>query len=623
VEAGVAAPASLPLDETTTVTLGRSRDCSLVLGDRFASKRHAELVRTSGRWTLRDLNSTNGTRINNRRMTSEPATLADGDVIGIGEVRLRFIAARPVDTGKDTDVVQPPLVVPGVEAAAPAVSATGNGRSPVPGAGPDTLASLVAFLTDMQRLATPQELVGRALAAVCRQTRATMAGYLSLDEENPLPKMVYPPQASVDTQLSKQLTQQVLHQRRRAWLSAEPGGLDSESLADYRDALCIPLVPADRPDGGPLGALHVYKTGGTFSDREARFCEVLAGFLAGQLLSLRTRRALEADKDRLRVQAAGADNQLVGNSRVLQALQQQIARVADSPATVLIIGESGVGKELVAASLHGQSQRREGPFVAVNCPALAMTLLESELFGHKKGAFTGATEDKAGCFARADEGTLFLDEIGEMSPEAQVRLLRVLQNRTFTPVGGVQEEKADVRVIAATNRDLQAAVKKGTFRNDLYFRLATITITVPPLREHAEDIPQLVEYFLDHLAVVYRRRPTLTEEARQRLQAYTWPGNVRQLRAVLETAVANCEGDGPIDAGDLRLLEGPALTGDGPASLRLKDVEKWAIIKALQLHKGRRASAANELGIHRETLGTKMREYGIEWGKGPDNGEPA
>ncbi len=602
-EAGVVVPPVLELDEAETVSLGRNPRCTIVLEDRFASKRHAEIALTEGRWVLRDLQSTNGTRVNNKRVT-EPMPLADGDVISIGEIRLRFTVPRLAER---TDVM-PALPANG---AAEPVAPNINPDSPIPSStGSDTLASLVTFLTDMQQLATPLDLVNRALAAVCRQTRATTAGYLSLDPEDPVPKMVYPPRAAVDTHLSRQLTQQVLREGHRIWLSTDPGGVESESLADFRDALCIPLRPTDSPDTPPLGALHVYKSGGTFSDREARFCEVLAGFLAGQLRSLRARRALEADNSRLRNKSAGASDQLVGESKAMQLLRQQITRFADGPATVLITGESGVGKELVAASLHRQSRRHDSPFVAVNCPALPGALLEAELFGHKAGAFTSATADRAGCFAQADEGSLFLDEIGELTLEAQAKLLRVLETRTFTPVGG-EEQKVDVRVIAATNRDLQAAVQKGIFRRDLFWRLA-ITIAVPPLREHGEDIPQLVEHFLDQFTAVYRRRPVLTQAAYERLQDYNWPGNVRQLRAVLETAVANSEGSGCIDVGDLRLMEGPVETTGGPSSLNLKEVEAWAIRKALQRHNGNRTRAASELGIHRDTLIAKLKLYGLE-----------
>ena len=295
----------------------------------------------------------------------------------------------------------------------------------------------------------------------------------------------------------------------------------------------------------------------------------------------------------------------------MQRLRQQIGRLADSPCTVLIVGESGVGKELVALGLHRRSPRHGGPFIPVNCAAIIATMPESELFGHVKGAFTGATDDRPGFFLQADMGTLFLDEIGELSLEIQAKLLRAIETKRFRPVGARSEVKADVRIIAATNRDLEREVREGSFRKDLFYRL-TSRIDVPPLRDHPEDIPDLVRHFLDRLGVEYRRRVSLSDSALERLKAYSWPGNVRQLRSVLETAVANAGPSGVIHAGDLHLVEDSGPPPDRPPGLNLEQLEEWAIRQALARTGGNNTQAAKLLGIHRDTLINKLKKYEID-----------
>jgi two-component system, NtrC family, response regulator HydG len=362
-----------------------------------------------------------------------------------------------------------------------------------------------------------------------------------------------------------------------------------------------------------LGTLHVYKSTRLFTEREVRFCEVLAGCLASTLHVLRTRRALEADNSRLRDHAAGPRDILVGDSPAMKQLRQQITQFARLPCTVLITGESGVGKELVALSLHQQSLRRKGPLVTLNCGAIPANLVESELFGHKKGAFTDAQGDRTGAFLRADQGTLFLDEIGDMPLLDQVKLLRVLETKSLRRVGDDEEVKLDVRILAATNRDLRRDIQDNRFRKDLYFRLGTM-LHVPPLRDHLEDVPALAEHFLKRLAVEYRRRLTLSDAALERLQSYTWPGNVRQLRSLLETAVATTEGN-VISVRSLdRLLldEQPSPSSDQLPTLNLDELEARAIRQALAQTGGNNTQAARLLGIHRDTLIAKMKKFGIE-----------
>jgi Nif-specific regulatory protein len=317
---------------------------------------------------------------------------------------------------------------------------------------------------------------------------------------------------------------------------------------------------------------------------------------------------LEAENSRLRSHSPVAD-QLIGSSAALQALRHRIARLAPHSSTVLIVGESGAGKELVALALHRQSNRHEGPLVTVNCAAIAPTLLESELFGHTKGAFSGAGKAHRGFFQQADEGTLFLDEVGELSLECQAKLLRVIERKGFRPIGATQEVQVDVRIIAATHRNLEREVAADRFRQDLYFRLQGIQLQVPPLREHLEDLPELVKYFLESLAGEYGRLARLSDAALDKLHQHSWPGNIRQLRSVLENAVALSEKE-LLEPADL--LFSPASGGGEPHSLNLEELEAWAIRQALRRTDGNITQAARLLGVVRDTLTNRMKKLGVE-----------
>jgi transcriptional regulator with GAF, ATPase, and Fis domain len=612
VETGAASPQVSDLPLKQTVRLGRNSRNNVVLDDPHASRWHAEITSDGQRWYVRDCETTNGTKVNGVKI-QKPTLLENNHVISIGDARLRFTLDSSAEGTAELPIIAESPKTNGEVRLAP-VSASSDVSQTIFHA--DELTALLHFMTASLTETTLHGLVNLALVTVLKQTLANVAGFLSLDADEPHFRLVLPAQAEVDTHLSRQLTQKVLRENRSVWLgSSRMSDLDTDSLVAFRDAVCIPLRVGQawpvETSQEPLGALHVYKSNRLFSEREARFCEVLAGCLAGTLHILRARRALEADNSRLRDHGAGSCDVLVGDSPAMKQLRQQIATFARLPCTVLITGESGVGKELVALSLHQQSLRHEGPLVTLNCGAIPATLVESELFGHKKGAFTGAEGERPGAFLRADQGTLFLDEIGEMPPLEQAKLLRVLESKSLRPVGGDEEVKVDVRIIAATNRDLKREMQDNRFRKDLFFRLGT-TIHVPPLREHPEDIPALVEHFLGRLSVEYRRRLTLSEPAMQRLQTYSWPGNVRQLRSVLETAVATTEG-GVIAARSLHLLdEQPGVVTEGPASLNLDELEAWAIRQALAQTQGNNTQAARLLGIHRDTLITKMKKYGIE-----------
>jgi two-component system response regulator HydG len=332
--------------------------------------------------------------------------------------------------------------------------------------------------------------------------------------------------------------------------------------------------------------------------------------------------ALEEENARLRA-LVGQDvevSAIIGTSAPMQRVFEAIALVAPTEATVLILGESGTGKELVARAIHANSPRRGGPLITVNCAALPETLLESELFGHERGAFTGAAERRIGRFELAHGGTVFLDEIGELTPASQTKLLRVLQSQEFERVGGTKTLKVDVRVLAATNKDLDAAARAGQFREDLLYRLRVFPLTVPPLRERRDDIPLLAEHFLKRYVERHRRQLRgLTPRALDLLVRYDWPGNVRELEHAIERAVILARGEHVTQAElppDIRAASGDA---DGlahqerslPVGLTLKEVERELIRKTLEHTGGNRTRAAEVLGISRATLHNKLKEYGL------------
>jgi two-component system response regulator HydG len=370
------------------------------------------------------------------------------------------------------------------------------------------------------------------------------------------------------------------------------------------------------------GAVDVLKKSATTDEVRAAVARAAAhGSLAREVARLRT----EVDRAR-------GLGEIVGESAPMRALLGLVEKVAAADATVLILGESGTGKELLARTLHRVGPRAQGPFVAFDCSALAPSLLEAELFGHEKGAFTGAGRARRGLFREAHGGTIFLDEIGDVAPSVQNKLLRVLQEREIKPVGGDHVVPIDVRVVAATNKDLRALVARGDFREDLYWRLAVVPIQVPPLRERREDIPLLAGHILGRRRGAAKtsstgaRYPTaLTQDALARLMGYHWPGNIRELENVLSRAAILCDGE-KIRASDLDLA-GLAPTAAAPARAsagltpgrRLKDivddaaaaVERAAISEALAEAGGSPAAAARLLGVSRAHIYNKLRAYGL------------
>jgi two-component system response regulator HydG len=309
---------------------------------------------------------------------------------------------------------------------------------------------------------------------------------------------------------------------------------------------------------------------------------------------------------------------IIGRSRVMVELLETVALVAPTEATVLITGESGTGKELIASAIHLNSPRREQPFIQLNCAAITETLLESELFGHEKGAFTGADRRKEGRFRLANRGSIFLDEVSEMSVAMQAKLLRVLQEKEIQRVGGEEVLRVDVRVMAATNRDLKAEIKAGRFREDLYYRLNVVTLPVPALRERREDIPLLAQHFLDSFAEKNRKQiKGFTPQAMDRLVRYDWPGNVRELMNAIERGVILCRGDYvsemdfPLSVSDIPAPEQESAREELLADLPLEEVEKVTILQTLESAGGNKSETARRLGITRRTLHKKLKKYGV------------
>lgn len=322
--------------------------------------------------------------------------------------------------------------------------------------------------------------------------------------------------------------------------------------------------------------------------------------------------------EELRKEIAGrySCEDIISQSHKMQNIFAIMPNIAESNTTVLIEGESGTGKELFARAIHNMSFRKEKPFVAVNCGALPDALLESELFGYKAGAFTDAKKDKLGRFALAEGGTIFLDEIGDISPSVQVKLLRVLQERTYEPLGGISSVKADVRIVTATNKKLDQLVKHEKFREDLYYRVNVMKLDLPPLRDKKEDVPLLVEHFISRFNRLQNKNICcVTNEVRSALLAYDYPGNVRELENIIEHCFVLCDGE-IIEAKHLPLSVRPALQTDKIGNIKastIKQMEIVLITQALRRNKGNKTAAAKELGINKSTLFRKMKAFDINF----------
>jgi Nif-specific regulatory protein len=383
--------------------------------------------------------------------------------------------------------------------------------------------------------------------------------------------------------------------------------------------VAVPVLSGGLALGVLGGATHAGAPIGASAELRLLFESVAA--LVSEALGLRRRLSAAASRASVPV-APCRDNParesgLIGKSQAMEELRALIQKVAPSEATVLILGESGTGKELVARAIHELSPRSGGPFVAVNCAALPAALIESELFGHEKGSFTGASARRLGRFELAAGGTIFLDEVSELAGELQAKLLRVLQERSFERVGGGRSLRANVRVVAATNRDLEREVAAGNFRSDLYWRLAVFPLRMPPLRERGGDIVILADHFAEKFGVSQGKRiARISTPAIDLLMSYHWPGNVRELENAIERAVI-LSSDGVIHAYHLPpSLQSAESTGTGPASTldaSLARLERELLIEALKMEGGNAAAAARRLGVTERRMGLALKRYGIDW----------
>ena len=380
---------------------------------------------------------------------------------------------------------------------------------------------------------------------------------------------------------------------------------------ETRSLIAAPLIHK----GEKLGVVEVLNPvqGGTFSESDRQLAQVFANLAAIAVTNSQLCDRLRKDNRGLR-QATPGHDEMIGSSPAMEEVKRLIARVARSTATVLVLGETGTGKELAARGIHAQSRRSERPFIAVNCAALPRTLLESELFGHEAGAFTGATGRKLGRFELADGGTIFLDEVAEVATDVQVSLLRVLQEKEIVRVGGTAPIGCDVRVIAATNRDLAEEMASGRFRDDLFYRLSVFPIEMPPLRNRKDDIPLLTEHVLKRVAgEMVMPTPTLDPVAISALSRYDFPGNIRELQNVLERACLLCSGDEGRPTVRLEHLprELAGHTAEVTGESALAAGEKTMVLNALRQNDWNQTRAAEALGISRDNIRYRMKKYGL------------
>ena len=388
-------------------------------------------------------------------------------------------------------------------------------------------------------------------------------------------------------------------------------GIDAKSSFQTRGLMAAPLIYRNEV----IGVVEVLNklSPGDYDEDDLMLLQIFANLAANAAHNAATHETVVKENRGLR-ESLRARSPIIGNSAALRQVNDMVNRVAGSNASVLLLGETGTGKEVTARQIHGASPRKDRPFIAINCAALPETLLESELFGHEKGAFTGAHAAKMGRFEMAEGGTLFLDEIGDISLSTQVKLLRVLQEKEFVRVGGTKTISTDVRIIAATNRDLRAAMENGAFREDLYYRLNVFPILLPPLRQRREDIPLLVDHFISIAATQLGcARPTVSDEAMALLASYRWTGNIRELQNVVERAVLLADGIVVQPAHLPREIAGETpLKDDTQGDSSLWGYEKALIVKALRECGWNQSKAARHLGISRDNLRYRLKKYGIE-----------
>jgi len=606
---GPLAGSTFPLG-TGAVTLGREPSNGIHLRDPTVSRHHCRIEPDGQGYRVRDLDSRHGTFVNG--LPIHDRDLAPGDRISAGSTLLLFVSAG--GTGQLSTERHAVLWDEGSYAAGTTLhSPPSTLLTAEPGPGDERttrdLRALLRIGNALHALRSTEELARRLLELILETIPAERATLLLLDRGGePITSFALERTgATAPFPISRTLIRKILAERSAVLANdvhqtSSLGEAESVRVTQIQSLLAAPLVAWE----GLLGALYVdtLEPRARFEEHHLELLTAVAGIASLALANAQRLEWLEEERRRL---DAALEQDLIGESASLREIGRLIGRVAPTDTTVLIRGESGTGKEVVARSLHRRSHRADGPFVAINCATLSETLLESELFGHEKGAFTGALSRKIGKFEVAGGGTLFLDEIGEITPPLQAKLLRAVQEREFERLGGTRPIRVDVRVIAATNRDLEQALQDGTFREDLYYRLNVVTLTLPPLRERREDVALLASHFA---ALVARKlgRPILgfTPEARACLVRYNWPGNVRELANAVERAVVLGDGEliRPEDLPDT-VLEAVPAAGRVPVTTyhdTLNEMKKRLILGAVEQAGGSITKAAEILGLNTNYL---------------------
>lgn len=643
-----------PLTTGQRYGLGRAATNRIVLKDDLCSREHAEVSFSDGQWRVRDLKSLNGTRINDERFIDDERPIEPGDEIHLGRTTLLFVeemeqlpdippkppSPEPAGMSIKKRLGQTRFLTPIPEAAEGTVADANNSTPIHRHSLSRDLSLLYRLALDMGSAASHEELVNIVLGSLLEAVPADVGAVLSVSSEGDMTRGVpvgertrrgvdleltasrhRDPSVKTYIKVSDFVSNEVLASGEA--ILAEDVARDRylrtrESVSDLgaTSLICAPILHSGRC----FGLIHLYCNDPhrALDSEDLEFTVAVAKQTGTAIQNLQKQEKLTLENQSLRDQLK-VESELVGDSKVMKHVEAQIGKVAGTTATVLVRGESGSGKELVARAIHYSSPRREGPFVCLNCAALPETLLESELFGHEKGSFTGATEKKMGKFEASDHGTLFLDEIGEMNLPMQAKFLRVLEGHPFERVGGHVPIRVDVRLVAATNQPLEQQVHAGTFRRDLFFRLQVVEIRVPPLRERREDVPLLVEHFLrKFVRETGRKIKGFTPAALQKMQEHDWPGNVRELRNVVERAVAL--GSGPmLDTADVWLssLELPPTQTSGTPTVEyepvsLEEIERRHIHATLNHTDWNKSQAATILGIERSTLDRKIKLYDLK-----------
>lgn len=593
---GSATEKSYDLEASQPIRIGRGSGCQICLSDPLSSRTHAIISYEDGHWIASDADSRNGTLVNEKKISQ--VVLSNGDKIRIGSTELLFeLPDQQVETATAGHTI---FAETQVSREASGLSALSQLCSQQRG---QDMVDLYQLSICLMRCGAPDEVATVGLEMLRVRTQATAVGFLWIDEQNEFkPQRILPPEMADRLRLNRKLTDRVRHEGSAIWIKDEVATGDREKV--FADAICVPLIS----EAGVMGAIHLYRERTQFEQSHFDFAISAGNMLAVALESSRAQASLSAEHQRL-VQRSADFSELIGQCPPMLKLKDRIARVARASGCALVRGESGVGKELVARAIHRLSPRKDRPLLCVNCAAIPAELMESQLFGHKKGAFTGADKDHAGWFQQAHTGTIFLDEVGELTLEGQAKLLRILEGHPFMPVGDNKEITVDVRLIAATNRDLREYVRDKKFREDLYYRLSVFELEVPPLRERGGDIEILLNHFLKHFRAQHGRpQLKLSPEAHKRILAYHWPGNIRQLRNAIDSAVVLANGN-QIETSDLSLRD---VGGDHLASLRLDVWEERLIRESLKRTDNNIIEATKLLGVSRATLYRKLEQYGIE-----------